>query len=421
MVDMAATETLANTRTAEEYVNQAVTMAKQFRNRSPHSSYVKYDVYEQEQAQRLEPSSQLETPIRSRVQQAWQPMGPAHTNSLQHRNAKTYVEYRKPDATYRDDHRDSQVSYSSYEPYESDHKDIYETSTYKPTPLPPKPRARRPKYATASTESPHTKGIKQFEHSVLKYLNDMTVDEKLKKMPTVRPIAYAEDNSYYRDHSGEASYDDYDSRDKDYEHTDMHFKPFKSHPTKTSKLVAKQAPYTTARPYLDTSYTTVDTKTPSIDLTFRSKARPKPIDLSALDVGQSWTHGPSYDHSAKAQLSHYDQSSAMSASPANGHRKPKLHFNSQTYRDINDMGSGDTSGGSGSHGYAVEEYPPKYGPFRVRDHLTSVGASISVGKESNEYEDEPIKDLQKHYRKPLHIINGVPISNPYKVNVQTLK
>lgn len=157
--------------------------------------------------------------------------------------------------------------------------------------------------------------------------------------------------------------------------------------------------------------------TPHIDLTFRSKARPKPIDLAALDVGQSWSH----DAEPPAEKVYYRypaSSSASSSKPS----KP-LHFSPQTYHDINSMtyaASGNSKPSPTFHFGAEGGYESigdaEQTPVKFRDESQTV-----VTYQEPASADELLNDVQQHYRSPIHIINGIPVANPYKFNVEQLK
>lgn len=392
IVDMAASETLSNAQSAAEYVTRALQMRNRLRDQAPHSSYVKYDVYEKEQLKHLPPNH---SPNQRSVR-----YNNANTKSdAVTRTSKIYedYEYRKPD--YSHDFGEGEYMYK-----ESNHKlngqydsgDSYDN--FKNVMRPSEP------HVSSSSEVPKSELIKHIEKSVLRYVKRLESEGNLPKVATPRP--HTEIKTYYRIPSLNSQerikdYTEYTSTESDL------FQPAQTKYRKTYKSPIKES-YTTITPYTAESYTTVMSVTPNIDLTFRSKGRPKPIDLSALDVGQSWSHGSSLDQS------HYTTS------------RPKLKFNSQTYQDINSMTYSPEKGlvheGSSyteSEGYPYDSTESGHPGQRIRDGHANVGASISVKNPENS--KDAIKELQEHYQKPLQVINGVPVLNPYKLNMNTLK
>lgn len=174
--------------------------------------------------------------------------------------------------------------------------------------------------------------------------------------------------------------------------------------------------------FLTTNYDSISS---NVDLTIKnSKKRQKPLDLSALDVGQSWSHSTSFDHSsALKNLQGFDQSNALS-SPTN---KPKIHFSQDTYHAINSLPY--------KHdipAYNIESSNPEHPIFnkykfpKPSSHIkvstggssTSVGATMSFGRE-NELSSESM--LPSTEASPIQIINGIAVSNPYKVDMNTIR
>lgn len=375
-VDMAASETLSNAETAEDYVTRALQMRKNLRDKAPHSSYVKYDIYEREKLQHVRPSHD-----RRMVTQK-----PTVKSDTVTRSSKYYEDYRKPDNL--DDFGEGEFMYreanhnvhyrtnsgDSYNNFKSDVKELTDSGI------------------------PKAELMKHIEKSVVRYMKRLESEGNLPKVATPRP--HTEIKTYYRLPKLNT-----DERIKDYtEYTSTEselFKPVSTKHYKTYKSPNKSTFTTVSTPYPDESYTALSV-VPNIDLTNRSK-KPKPIDYSALDIGQSWSHGSSSDHHT---------------------RKPKLKFNSQTYQDINAMTYSPDKGLITDESSVI--YPctaTENGRFgsKPRDGLANVGASITVKENHSPNSDEALKDLQDHYRKPLHIINGVPVLNPYKVNMDTLK
>ncbi|XP_059621838.1 bromodomain-containing protein 4-like [Phlebotomus argentipes] len=175
----------------------------------------------------------------------------------------------------------------------------------------------------------------------------------------------------------------------------------------------------------------------NVDLTDQnSKSRPTHIDLSALDVGQSWSHGNTFDHSAVLKnLQGFDQSNAVLQPIPH----PKLHFNSQTYHDINALPYNPNRDfvSTVEPAVAASAMQPtddatffkkqSFGPMphntvNMNEGTASVGASISVGGEQSVpgLRDEQVKSITDELG-PVHIINGLPVVNPYNIDLHTLK
>lgn len=378
-VDMAASKTLSNAQSAAEYVTRALQMRKNLHDKAPHSSYVKYDIYEKEQMKHVRP-----TYDRRLVTQ-----NPNTKSDSITRASKIYEDYRKPDHSddfgegeymYKESNHNYNGQYDShigvgdnYDNFKNDMKSLTDSGI------------------------PKAELMKHIEKSVVRYMKRLESEGNLPKATTSRP--HTEIKTYYRlpKLNTEERIKDY----TEYKSTESElFKPAPSQHYKTYKSPNKATYTTVSTPYPEESVA------PNIDLTFRSK-RPKPIDFSALDIGQSWSHGSSLDHSTK---------------------KPKLKFNSQTYQDINAMTYAPGKGlVQDEHSYPQSDIYPCtstesgfYGT-KVRDGLANVGASITVREKHPENSEEALKDLQDHYRKPLQVINGVPVLNPYKLNVDTLK
>lgn len=451
-VDAVASESLANTRTAEEYVNQALKLGKKLGG-TPHSSFVKYDVYEKEETQNLEPDH-MDMPMYNRRPLRSNAMLPLANN----RHEKNYVEYKKPN--FYPEEREPQANFNLYKNGYS-----YQTSS---TLKPHNAMSNRPKHFWSENENSNfnektsVEYIKPNSHrDERNFDNSPAMDNSYKnpneqvlqnpyKISSNRQKSFmpAESSNIHITKSSKKKplnhmsdfatgdfYENFSGKDKSYEHKNTNFELYKPQATTS---------------YNSASYSHVidkiKNKTPSVDLTFGSKKRQNIIDLAALDVGQTWTHGPSYDHSNKgyninnkkpkldnykkpkvefnsAEMYHHfsddnkeftnykSQQPENYESSANSYRKPKLEFNSQTYHDINAMD------GSGTKMYSVqeprEEYPPKYEPFLIRDHLTSVGASISVEKPTDGYNEDPLKNL--------HVVNIGSATKPYKLNSNVVK
>ncbi|KAJ6633255.1 hypothetical protein Bhyg_15611 [Pseudolycoriella hygida] len=378
-VDLAASETLSNSQSAAEYVTRALQMRKNLQDKAPHSSYVKYDIYENEHKQRLHAK-----PLQRQINQKANTKSDAIT-----RNSKIYEDYRRPD--YSDDFGEGEYMYR-----ESRHKlrepyDSYNYGSIKSD-------------VKSLTESgiPKAELMKHIEKSVVQYMKHLESEGHLTK-PTTTPRPHTEIKTYYRlpkqnDDDRIKEYTQYASTESEL------FKPAPTKHYKTFKYPKKGTFTTVSTPYPEESFTTLMTVGPNIDLTFRGK-RPKPIDLSALDVGQSWSYGTSTEHYTTA--------------------KPKLKFNSQTYEDINAMTYSPGKGlireePSHSHedGCAYASTEIGFYGTNSQDGVANVGASITVGDKHPEASDEATLN---RYRKPLHMINGIPVRNAFNLNADTLK
>ncbi len=378
-VDLAASQTLSNAQTAAEYVTRALQMRKNLRDKAPHSSYVKYDIYEKEKMQHVRPTMHDRRLVTQK---------PSTKSDEITRNSKIYEDYRKPD--HSDDFGEGEYMYreasnhkynGQYDSHSGDHYNNFKNDL------------------KTLTESgiPKAELIKHIEKSVVRYMKRLESEGNLPKVSTPRP--QTEIKTYYRLPQLNS-----EERIKDYtQYTSTESELFQPTPTKyykTYKSPNKGTYTTVSTPYPDENHTTMSIA-PNVDLTIRHK-RPKPIDFTALDIGQSWSHGSSLDHHKTA--------------------KPKLKFNSQTYQDINAMTYSPETGLIGEVPLAshpcISTESGHHGS-KVRDGLANVGASITVNEQQNS--DEALKDLQDHYRRPLQVINGVPVLNPYKLNVDTLK
>lgn len=381
-VDLAASETLSNAQSASEYVTRALNMRKLLRDKAPHSSYVKYDIFEKEQTQHLRPSH-ARRPVTHK---------PNTKSDSVTRNSKIYEDYRKPD--YADDFGEGEYMYRESNPKFNVHSQLADNYD----------NFKEDMKSLTEQGIPKAELMKHIEKSVVQYMKRLESEGNLPKLTTPRP--HTEIKTYYRlpKLNSEERIKDY----TEYKSTESElFKPTHTEHYKTYKSPNKNTYTTVSTPYPEASYTTVVSVAPNIDLTFRSK-RPKPIDLSALDIGQSWSHGTSTGHHATV--------------------KPKLKFNSQTYQDINAMTYAPDKGliqqepsYTQEDGYAYASTESGNYATKLRDGMANVGASISVREKHPDNSEDAIKDLQDHYRKPVQIINGVPVLNPYKLNMDTLK
>lgn len=146
----------------------------------------------------------------------------------------------------------------------------------------------------------------------------------------------------------------------------------------------------------------------SVDLTVKGTKAPYKPDLSAIDVGQSYLH---YDPPPpiKSSASNFGNPSVVQI-PA---QKTKLQFNQQTYHDINSLTNlKDSQNLKASSPYSA-----------IKGGTANVGASISFGganKVSTSHNDDA-KLGPEALDAPIQIINGIPITNPYNIDMNTLR
>ncbi|EDS40684.1 conserved hypothetical protein [Culex quinquefasciatus] len=145
----------------------------------------------------------------------------------------------------------------------------------------------------------------------------------------------------------------------------------------------------------------------SVDLTVKGpKATVKP-DLSAIDVGQSYLHGPTYEPNVPLKSSsHNFGTPSVVQIPA---QKAKLHFNQQTYHDINSLTNVKES-----------QNLKQSSPYSsIKGGTANVGASISFG--GGKGHDDDHKLGPEAMDAPIQIINGIPVTNPYNIDINTLR
>lgn len=390
-VDIVASQTLANAKTAEEYVNKAMEMRNKFDHTTPSSSFVKYDIYENVETKHLStPASQIEIPI---------PKNPKAEVSKKSSLDYDFDDFRRPDylksiASFNKEPENAfsnfRDSYDAFDSYQEDKSHLFNKK------VPPSTPHAHNNYPSKDEV------FRQIEKSVLKYMRELEADGKLPGIAN-RPTAHTEIKTYYRFPTATVpSPANQQSAATNIVNTGTHSEFFKP-----QKNAGNKAKYSTIKPF------SADTFLPeTIDLTFPGKKRPKPVDLSALDVGQTWLHG-----------------NEPPSPPNRKPLKPKLHFNSQAYQDIN-----------------AGPFPPNKGLFDDIDNIpypsnawadqvnsktplnnvdgrtANVGASISFGGNQDAYgPEDALKNLPGHYVPSVQIINGVPVSNPYKFHMDTLK
>ncbi|CAG9805118.1 unnamed protein product [Chironomus riparius] len=171
-------------------------------------------------------------------------------------------------------------------------------------------------------------------------------------------------------------------------------------------------------------------ESPHVDLTIK-KSKVKPFDLSAIDVGQTYQHVTQFDHSAALKnVEEFDQSHAM----AGNNNKQKLHFSQQTYHDINNLGhnnqkqkvSDDNDSDNTYKGYVLQNN--KYGTKLVSNQNQNTFSSMNYDANKlprivsqNNDDDEDENKVDDTIDAPIQIINGIPVANPYNIDLNTLK
>ena len=425
--EIASSNLLANSKSANEYFNRAVRISKNFTTLSqpsPHSNYVKYDIYQNEEKQRLLPAAEVQItskPFNS--SNKYENGDDLITRSSKH-NDDVYRDRRPHSHNLRESHGGGYRGTidSSYKPHYAAASESY--STYDNFPYKSQVNKAVDHILSASSDVPKAEIIEHIKHAVMQYMKELEVEGKLYHLPSSTMQPHTEIKTYFRmpaatstssydaellyDHLTNGKAKDYDA---DYEPAPVahkkskHYPPLKASPATLKESYSTPSSYGYSSESPEIAYpSTTESVAPHIDITFRSKSRPKPLDLAALDVGQSWSHGTSTE-----------------TRPKKGH---KLHFNSQTYHDINSMGYPSNRGHGEPAGSYSDEFPylpsSTAMPASFRDSAASVGATISVGGHKAPPSDHALKDLQKNYDGPLHVINGIPISNPYKLSLETL-
>lgn len=171
----------------------------------------------------------------------------------------------------------------------------------------------------------------------------------------------------------------------------------------------------------------------NVDLTFKKAKATKPFDLSAIDVGQTYQH-VSFDHSAALKNTEdFDQTNVVNQAPQP--QKPRLHFNQQTYYDINAMGHNNPNNKNrdreqeGTEPESVKLFkgyvlPDAYG--MTNKGKANLGTSISFDGNKlprivNQDDENDENGRPDAIDTPIQIINGIPVANPYNIDMNTLK
>lgn len=398
-VDLIASQSLANAKTAEEYVSKALEMKHKYDHSTPSSSFVKYDVYENQETKRVPTVVRAVTarPVVAQVKDDVEYIDGAKSSSDVHEyfqkpdyalKTTTTTTYKSPEDAMT--FKDMSQSQSRFSPALASPYDAFNGLQFDSQ------KSFNHMFQTQSYPSKE-EVYDYVERAVKKYMRELESEGKLSGVTavTAAPSAHAEIKTYYRFPSSTAAPPTTTKLYSMGTHSEF-FKPPK---------IKHKGVYSTVRPL------TVESFTPdAIDLTFNGKKQ-KPIDLSALDVGQSWSHNPE---------------PVVAIVPVNYHRpsKSKLHFNTQAYHDINSLPYAPERGLVYEENAPVstvttyQDAPSGHSSGSYKDH--PVGASISFGGGSGHQEpEEPGKHHQ--FTPSLQVVNGVPVSNPYKFSMETLK
>lgn len=170
-------------------------------------------------------------------------------------------------------------------------------------------------------------------------------------------------------------------------------------------------------------------ESPQVDLTVK-RNKQKPFDLSAIDVGQTYQHVTPFDHSsALKNVEDFDQSHVVN--------KPKLHFSQQTYHDINNLGYNNKQKPQQEVDDSDndDQQPNPYKGYMLANKYNSKGNQGGASSYSSmsydssklprivrgQNDDEDDNKVEDPVDAPIQIINGIPISNPYNIDLNTLK
>lgn len=445
-VDVYASQTLANAKTAEEYVNKALEMKTKYDHTTPSSSFVKYDIYEPEKTKLM--------PVISAPNEVTEPMSHKEDVSDMTRSASEYSDfsiehpqeyvsqtttttYKHPAlSTHFSDLDSSNSDYNHNYNYMSSiqHYDPYDSIKTSYDPFKQINYDNRQSMDDAMRKlagyPSKEEMIKYIERAVKKYFKELDLPSKIHSSHSSSaslplPLsgsssAQAEIKTYYRFPSS--------TTPSPIDSTKLYSAGIHSEFFKPSKGISPKPSYVTVKPF------TLDSYSPEgVDLTIPSKKRPKPLDLSALDVGQSWSH-----------------TSSSHPEPVVTYRKkkkPKLHLSSQTYHDINSLPY------VPNRGLLYDDYSPYSTATSTIDHPSGsshysshkdhpVGASISFGGGHSHGDHHHHHKHHKHrhhghghhsshshhnddskssFIPSMQVVNGVPVTNPYKFNMDTLK
>lgn len=401
-VEYLASQSLANAKTAEEYVNKALELKHKYEHTTPSSSFVKYDVYESEKKKRVPAPLQTNQIVESIKINAEENSGDLAKSSTEYHEYYQAPEVVKTTTTttYNPDaFKDLESSNSDFTQqfannYDSSYGQAYgaiQNINYE------NQKAMSEVYNKFSGYPSKQELYEYIEKAVMKYMTELNLGAKLGNSISPAPSAHAEIKTYYRLPSALPSPSTTTKLISTGTHSEF-FKPAKS----------LKGSYATVKPFV------METYTPNtIDLTGRYKKRPSALDLATLDVGQTLSHSSNSD----------------SAGVYHKPYKPKYHLNSQTYHDINslpyspnrgllyDSHTPYTSATSSYRDYADASSGTSY----KDDGLSNVGASISFGSQGQSDTSESEKATQSQFTPSMQVINGIPVTNPYKFNMHTLK
>ena len=122
----------------------------------------------------------------------------------------------------------------------------------------------------------------------------------------------------------------------------------------------------------------------------------------------------------------------------NYQNKPKLHFSQQTYHDINNLGyirkqkqqAEDSDNDSTSQnlfkGYMLQNKFNLKGNQGGSNTFSSMSYDSSklpriISQRGQDDDDEDEIENKDPAESPIQIINGIPVSNPYNIDLNTLK
>lgn len=167
------------------------------------------------------------------------------------------------------------------------------------------------------------------------------------------------------------------------------------------------------RPLQDHIYNLQENLAHDVDLTVKNlKSTARPLDMSTIEVGQLYHHGNPFDPTKQGGASH------------NFDSKPKLQFNNQVYHDINALMNKNIkqfqdSDTAHTHGFANTEGSKRH-PGRGRRPIKHVNdLTGSHGVQSITHNTAALNNELEN--SPIHIINGIPVANPYNIDMDTLK
>lgn len=411
----AAESSLSDSITAEEYVSKALGMRSQFSptKQIPTSHFANYNLVEQQNLPvpvRVEPPQNYEKPkIKEEIDyRPIKPLNHIHVDSNYQKEKRQKVRATDEYAASQNQNKNQVKTASFYRQFPSDvEEEEFKKHIIKTISTP-----------TRGINIPKSEVLSQIDASVKKFMTEML--EKRKR---------EEDEKYFNNFYSSGFDPIFTTTKPKYGKEKLKSK-FKSIVTTISPIINSQESHikvmhpTSAVKQMKLFTPNYESISSNVDLTIKnSKKRPKPIDLTALDVGQSWSHSTSFDHSsALKNLQGFDQSNALSGV----NHKPKIHLSQETYHDINslqykpDIPAYNIESSNPEHTfYNKYNFPEPSSHIKVSSggSSTSVGATMSFGKENQA--SESIKTSTE--TSPIQIINGIAVSNPYKVDLDTIR